>query len=86
MVFIVPKKDGSYSSVIDLHKVNGLTVPDHYLHTVWSELLPSTGKHNAVFTSLDLLSDFWQILMDDKSQEIMPFPHLLAITNGKVTG
>ncbi len=38
-----------------------------------SELLQSLGKHNAVFTSLDLLTGFWQIPMDDKSREITAF-------------
>ncbi len=36
-------------------------------------LLLSIGKHNNVFTSLDLLSGFWQIPMDDKSRKITAF-------------
>ncbi len=56
---LVPKKDGSYRPVIDFRKVNALTVPDHYPLPVLSELLQSTGKHNTVFSSLDLLSGFW---------------------------
>ncbi len=63
-LFLVPKKDGSYRPVIDFRKVNALTVPDHYPLPVLSELLQSTGKDNTVFTSLDLLSGFWQIPMD----------------------
>ncbi len=73
-LFLVQKKDSSYCPVIDFHKVNALTVPDHYPIPVLSELLQSISKHNTVFTSLDLLSHFWQIPMDDKSQEIMAFP------------
>ncbi len=59
--------------VIVFHKVNSLTVPDHYPLPVLSELLQSISKHNTVFTCLDLLSGFWQIPTDDKSQKIMAF-------------
>ncbi len=69
---MVLKKDSSYRPVIDFHNVNALTVPDHYLLPVLSELLQSIGKHNTLFTSLDL-SGFWQIPMDDKPREIMAF-------------
>ena len=72
-LFLVPKKDGSYRPVIDFRKVNALTVPDHYPLPVLSELLQSIGKNNTVFTSLDLLSGFWQIPMDKESQEITAF-------------
>ncbi len=72
-LFLVPKKDGPYLPVIDFRKVNALTVPDHYSLPVLSELLQSIGKHITVFTSLDLLSGFWQIPMNDKSQEITAF-------------
>ncbi len=67
------KKDGSYRPVIDFWKVNALTVPDHYPLPVLSELPHSIGKHNTDFTSLDLLSGFWQIPMDDKPREITAF-------------
>ena len=72
-LFLVPKKDGSYRPVIDFRKVNAVTVPDHYPLPVLSELLQSIGKNNTVFTSLDLLSGFWQIPLDEKSREITAF-------------
>ncbi len=80
-LFLVPKNDGSYRSVIDFRKVNALTVPDYYPLPVLSELLQSIGKDNTVFTSLDL-SGFWQISMDKESREITAFLHLVAIMNG----
>ncbi len=67
-LFLVPKKDGSYRPVIDFRKVNALTVPDQYPLPVLSELLQSIGNHNIVFSSLGLLSGFWQIPMDEKSR------------------
>ncbi len=72
-LFLVPKKDFSYRHVIDFRKINALTVPDHYPLPVLSELLQSVGKHNTVFTSLDLLSGVWLIPMDDKPWEITAF-------------
>ncbi len=72
-LFSVLKKDGSYRPVIDLHKINALTVPDHYPLPVLSELLQSIGKGNTAFTSLDLLSGLWQIPMDKESREITAF-------------
>ncbi len=72
-LFLLTKKDGSYRFVINFCKVNALTVPYHYPLSVLSELLQSIGKHNTVFTSLDLPSGFWQIAMDDKSREITAF-------------
>ncbi len=70
------KKYGSYRPVIDLRKVNTLTVPDHYPLPVLSDLLQSIGHTNSVFSSLDLLSGFWEILSDAKSWEITGQFHL----------
>ena len=53
--------------------VNALTVLDHYLLPLLSELLQSFGKNNNIFTSLDLLPDFWQIPMDENFREITGF-------------
>ncbi len=53
-IFLVPKKDGSYRPFIDFRMVNALRVPDDYPLHVFSELLQSIGKHNTVFTNLDL--------------------------------
>ncbi len=72
-MFLVGKKDGSYRPIIDFHKVNALTVPDHYPLPVLSDLLQSLGDSNTVFSSTDLLSGFWQIPLDAKSQGITVF-------------
>ena len=72
-LFLVKKKSGSYRPVIDFRKVNSATVPDHYPLPVLSDLLQSIGSGNTVFTSLDLLSGFFQIPLDEKSREITAF-------------
>ncbi len=71
--FLVSKKDGSYRPVIDFRKVNALTVPDHYSLPILSDLLQSLGDSNTVFSSIYLISGFWQIPLDAKSWEITAF-------------
>ena len=72
-MFLVGKKDGSYRPVIDFRKVNALTVPDHYPLPILSDILQSLGDSNTVFSSIDLLSGFWQIPLDPESREITAF-------------
>ncbi len=72
-LFLVKKKDGSYRPVVDFRKVNAATVPDHYPLPVLSDLLQSIGSGHTVFTSLDLLSGFFQIPLDEESREITAF-------------
>ncbi len=72
-LFLVSNKDGSYRPVIDFRKVNAITVPDHYPLPILSDLLQSLGDSNTVFSSIDLISDFWQIPLDAKSREITAF-------------
>ncbi len=69
-MFLVGKKDGSYRPVIDFRNV---TVPDHYPLPIISDLLRSLGDSNTVFSSIDLLSGFWQIPLEAKSREITAF-------------
>lgn len=73
LVFLVPKKDGSYRVVIDFRKVNNVTVPDHYPLPVLSDILQSIGKDNVIFTNLDLKSGFWQIPLSLSSRPITAF-------------
>ncbi len=72
-LFLVSKKDSSYRPVSDFRKVSALTVSDHYPLPILSNLLQSLGDSNTVFSSIDLISGFWQIPMDAKSREITAF-------------
>ncbi len=72
-LFLVGKKDGTYRPVIDFRRVNALTVPDHYPLPVLSDLLQSIGPSNSVFSTIDLLSGFWQIPLDPQSRKITAF-------------
>ena len=72
-LFLVPKKDGSFRPVIDFRKVNEVTEDDRYPLPVLSDLLMSLGGGNTIFSSLDLLSGYWQVPMAKESREITAF-------------
>lgn len=72
-LFLVPKKDGGWRPVIDYRKVNQQTVKDRYPLPVLSTLLQSLGEENKVFSSLDLLSGYWQIPLHKRSTEVTAF-------------
>ena len=72
-LFLVPKKDGTVRPVVDYRRVNTATVDDHFPLPVLKDLLMSLGGGNAVYTSLDLLSGYWQVPMASASREITAF-------------
>ncbi len=62
--FLVPIKDGTFRPVIDFRRVNTVTLDDPYPLQVLSDLLMSLGRDNIIFSSLDLLSDYWQVELE----------------------
>ncbi len=62
-LFLVPKKDGTFHPVIDFQRVNEVTEDDLYPLPVLRDLLMCLGRGNKVFTSLDLVSGYWQLPM-----------------------
>ncbi len=72
-LFLIPKKDGQYTPVIDFRLVNEVTENDRYPLPVLRDLLQSLGQGNKIFSSLDLLSGYWQVPMAPKSREITTF-------------
>jgi len=72
-LFLVPKKDGQFRPVIDFRKVNQVTEDDRYPLPVLSDLLMSLGQGNKIFSSLDLLSGYWQVPMAPMSREVTAF-------------
>ena len=72
-IFLVPKKDKSFRTVIDFRHVNDVTVDDHYPLPILSDLLMSLGRGNKIFSSLDLLSGYWQVPLAPESQEVTAF-------------
>ncbi len=72
-LFLVPKNDGTFRPVIDFQRVNEVTEDDHNPLPVLRDLLMCLGRGNKVFTSLDLVSGYWQLPMASESKEITAF-------------
>ena len=72
-IFLVPKKDGSFRPVIDFRRVNEVTEVEKYPLPVLKDLLMSLGHGNTIFSSLDLLSGYWQVPMAHQSRAVTAF-------------
>ena len=71
-LILVPKKDGSFRPCVDFRALNSITLPDRYPLPVLSEVLNSLGGKK-VFSTLDLLSGFWQVPLAEESKELTAF-------------
>ena len=71
-LLLVPKQDGTWRPCIDFRQLNKVTVPDRFPIPVLSDLLRSLGR-NKVFSTLDLLSGFWQVPLDSESRPLTAF-------------
>ncbi len=72
-LFLVPKRDGSFRPVIDFTNVNEMTVSEQFPLPVLSDLLMNLGEGNKFFSSLDLLTGYWQVPMAPESRQITAF-------------
>ena len=71
-VVLVRKKDGSLHFCIDFRKLNALTVKDsHPLPRICETLESLAGA--AHYSTFDLNSGFWQVLMDKESKQYTAF-------------
>ena len=75
-VVMVRKKDGTHRFCVDYRGLNSVTKPDAFPLPRISDILDQLGGAQ-YFSSLDLASGFWQILVDPQSQEKTAFatPH-----------
>ena len=71
-VVLVRKKDGTLRFCIDLWKLNACTVRDAYSLPHIEESLDCLNGA-CIFTSLDLKSRYWQVLMDEDSIPLTAF-------------
>ncbi|MCG8033371.1 MAG: DDE-type integrase/transposase/recombinase [Candidatus Thiodiazotropha taylori] len=71
-VVIVDKKDGSKRFCVDFRALNKITKSNSYPLPVIDDILAQLGQAK-YFTSLDLKSGYWQVLMYDSDKEKTAF-------------
>ena len=69
---IVDKKDGSKRFCVDFRKLKQVTKKNSYPLPVIDDILALLGKAK-YFTSLDLKSGYWQVLMNESDKEKTAF-------------
>lgn len=72
-LFLVPKKNGQFRPVIDFRQVNEVTEDERFPLPVLKDLLMSLGQGNKFFSSLDLVSGYWQVPMAPESRAVTAF-------------
>ena len=71
-VVVVDKKDGSKRFCDDFRQLNKITKPISYPLPVIDDILARLGEAK-YFTTLDLKSGYWQVLMDERDREKTAF-------------
>lgn len=71
-LLLVPKKDGSWRLVIDYRRLNSVTIPDRMPMPILSEVIANLSGAS-VFSSMDLLSGYWQLPLDEASKPLTAF-------------
>ncbi len=72
-LFLLSKKDGSYRPVVDYRKLNKLCKQERFPQPVLQDILMSIGLENSVFTTLDLVSGYWQVPLTEESKKYTTF-------------
>jgi hypothetical protein len=71
-VVIVPKKDGTRRFCVDYRRINKITEKDSYPIPRINDLLDNLGGMKW-FTSIDLASGYWQVMMDKDDRKKTAF-------------
>ena len=77
-IVIVDKKDGTKRFCVDLRALNKVTVKNSYPLPRIDDILSSL-EGSQYFTSLDLKSGYWQIAMDENSQQKTAFTCFMGL-------
>ena len=81
-VRLVRKKDGTIRICVDFRKLNNVTIKDSYSIPKIDKLFVILANET-VFTTLDLASGYYQVKMDQQSQEYTAFACDLGSLNTK---
>ncbi len=71
-IVLVSKKDGSIRFCVDYKKVNDLTIVNAHLLPIINDTVDKIGGKK-YYTSIDLVSGYWQVEVDENSQDIIAF-------------
>ncbi len=71
-IVLVRKKDGTWRFCIDFRKLNEVTIKDAFPLPQIADLVDSLSGHK-YFSTLDLASGYWQVPMEESSQEKTTF-------------
>ncbi len=71
-IVLVRKKDGTWRFCIDFRKLNEVTIKDAFPLPQIADLVDSLSGHK-YFSTLDLASGYWQVPMEESSQEKTAF-------------
>jgi hypothetical protein len=73
-LFLVKKKDGTFRVVQDFRALNANCYVDKYTMQDVTECINEIGRSNSViFSTLNLTSGFWQMLLHPKSRQFTAF-------------
>ena len=73
-LFLVKKKDGTFRVVQDFRALNANSYVDKYTMQDVTECINEIGRSNStIFSTLDLTSGFWQMLLHPKSRHFTAF-------------
>ena len=82
-VLIVGKKDGSKRFCVDFRKFNQVIKKNSCPLPLIDDILALLGK-GKFFTSLDLKSDYWQVVMDEQDNKKTASPGHMGLCEFKI--
>ncbi len=77
-VVLVSKKDGSIRFCVDYKKTNAITIVDAHPLPIVNNTIDKI-EEKKYYTSIDLASGYWQVEMDENSQDIIAFVTLWGL-------